>query len=117
MRLIFIVGGAGQNKPELARRQFPGARVTPCFSDRVRQALRDGRDPIRMTEAFLKSARRGTEDEAVLAVVSDEVGCGIVPTDREERRFREANGRVNCLLAQEADEVYRTVAGVLQRIK
>lgn len=117
MKLIFVVGGAGQDKREMTRRKFPGAYVAPLFSDRVRQALAENRDPEEMTRGYLTLMRERLNSEKVLAVVSDEVGCGIVPMDKEERIFREANGRVNCLLAEEADEVYRVVAGMFLKIK
>lgn len=117
MKLIFVVGGSGQNKREKTRHKFLGVHVSPLFSDRVRQALADNRDPMEMTRNYLASMRKELSDESVLAVVSDEVGCGIVPMDRDERVFREANGRVNCLLAEEADEVYRVMAGIFQKIK
>lgn len=117
MKVIFIVGGTGQDKRERTRQKFPDAYVSPLFSDRVRQALADNQDPMKMARNYLESMRKKLDNDAVLAVISDEVGCGIVPMDRDERAFREANGRVNCLLAEEADEVYRVVAGIFQKIK
>lgn len=117
MKLIFVVGGAGQDKLAMTRRKFPDACVAPLFSDQVRKALKKNQDPMGMTRDYLASMREKLSNEEVLAVVSDEVGCGIVPMDQSERIFREANGRVNCLLAGEADEVYRIVVGVFQRIK
>lgn len=47
-----------------------------------------------------------------LVVVSNELGQGIVPADRDTRRFREAHGRVNQALAAEADTVVMAVAGL-----
>lgn len=46
-----------------------------------------------------------------------EVGSGIVPVDEFERTYRESVGRVCCMLAENADEVYRVVCGVGMRIK
>ena len=46
-----------------------------------------------------------------------EMGCGIVPAEHSERQFREMNGRVNCLFAEQAEQVIRVIAGVGQRIK
>ena len=51
------------------------------------------------------------------AVTCDEVGCGVVPLDPEEERYREAVGRLCCALAAEADAVVRVIAGVPQYIK
>ena len=47
----------------------------------------------------------------------EEMGCGIVPAEHGERQFREMNGRVNCLFAEQAEQVIRVIAGVGQRIK
>ena len=40
-----------------------------------------------------------------------------MPVEREERIYREANGRVNCYLAEQADTVYRVIAGIATKIK
>ena len=50
-------------------------------------------------------------------VVCDEVGCGIVPLDPEDRAWREHVGRLCCDLAVHADTVVRMVCGIPQVIK
>ncbi|MDR0916275.1 MAG: bifunctional adenosylcobinamide kinase/adenosylcobinamide-phosphate guanylyltransferase [Oscillospiraceae bacterium] len=45
-------------------------------------------------------------------VVCDEVGSGVIPTDRDQRLAREATGRLCVHLAQRAERVVRLVAGV-----
>ena len=52
-----------------------------------------------------------------ILIVSDEIGCGVVPLDPADRRWREAVGRVCTSLASRADEVVRIVCGVGMRIK
>ncbi len=52
-----------------------------------------------------------------LIVVSNEVGLGIVPADPVTRAYREWLGRFNQRLAQEADVVYWTVAGLALDLK
>lgn len=69
----------------------------------------------------------GTEDHSVneshsinaceLAIIMNEVGSGVVPMDRDERIWREAVGRVSCLFAERAEQVYRLIAGIPQRLK
>ncbi len=67
----------------------------------------------------------GTQDLEALAdelaaypvVVACEMGGGVVPVDPEERRTREAAGRLACLLAQRADTVVRLVCGLPQILK
>jgi adenosylcobinamide kinase/adenosylcobinamide-phosphate guanylyltransferase len=45
-------------------------------------------------------------------IVSNEVGCGIVPESELARAFRDLAGRANQLAAARADTVYLTVAGL-----
>ena len=44
--------------------------------------------------------------------MTNEVGAGIVPEHRLSRLYRDAAGRANQRLAQEAEAVYLTVAGI-----
>jgi adenosylcobinamide kinase/adenosylcobinamide-phosphate guanylyltransferase len=57
----------------------------------------------------LLDAWRGTTTHVV--AVSNEVGMGVVPETAAGRRFRDELGRLNMLLAAEADEVLLVVAG------
>lgn len=50
-------------------------------------------------------------------LVSNEVGLGLVPVNKLAREFRDIAGRVNQLVAQDADEVFFTVSGIPLKIK
>lgn len=52
-----------------------------------------------------------------LILVANEVGLGIVPDNELARRFRDAAGRANQLVAASADEVQILFAGLPQRLK
>lgn len=52
-----------------------------------------------------------------LILVSNEVGCGIVPENALARRFRDEAGWVNQHLASSVDEVQLVVAGIPLRLK
>lgn len=52
-----------------------------------------------------------------LILVSNEVGCGIVPMTKVGRLFRDLQGRVNQYVAARADRVILTVAGIPLQIK
>ena len=54
---------------------------------------------------------------APVVVVSNEVGQGIVPENALARRFREAQGRLNIALAEQADHVVQVVAGLSRCLK
>jgi hypothetical protein len=50
-------------------------------------------------------------------LICDEVGNGIVPMEPLEREYRERLGRLLIVLAQDANEVWRIVCGLAQRLK
>lgn len=50
-------------------------------------------------------------------ITANEVGCGVVPIDPEQRQFRERAGRLSCLLAREAGVVIRVCCGLPQVLK
>jgi adenosylcobinamide kinase/adenosylcobinamide-phosphate guanylyltransferase len=60
---------------------------------------------------------RACDGACHLIVVSNEVGCGIVPENAVARVFRDLQGFVNQRVARAADEVWQTVAGIPVRIK
>lgn len=62
-------------------------------------------------------AKTFTVVSSVAVIVSNEVGCGIVPDNPLSRRFRDLQGVVNCRLAEIADQAFITVAGIPIQIK
>lgn len=50
-------------------------------------------------------------------IISNEIGYGLVPIEKFDRRYRELVGRISCEIAQSAIEVHRVVCGVGNRIK
>ncbi len=77
-------------------------------------SAREGEQALAEFDRFL--ARAG--DLAVpLLLVSDEVGCGVVPESEAGRRFRDVLGLVNQRAADAAEEVHLCVAGIGSRIK
>ena len=68
------------------------------------------RECRRLIEASARS-------RAKIILVTNEVGCGIVPENALARRFRDEAGRLNQLAAQHATEVYWMAFGIGLRIK
>lgn len=121
-----IVGGAYQGKTRYARNLFPDiqwvdggscARETleTCegilrFQEYIRRGLKEGWDLYRLTEDL-------ADRNPKLVIVTDEIGCGIVPADPFEREYREQTGRICTRLAAEARRVHRVICGIGTVIK
>lgn len=106
MRLI--VGGAHQGKSRYANEKY--GRGDNHYELKVREWLEAGLDPLAETEKYI-----GENPDAV--IIMDEIGCGIIPLERADRLWREAVGRVGCLLAERAVTVERVVCGIPVKIK
>ena len=52
-----------------------------------------------------------------IIIVTNELGCGVVPVERKDRIWRETTGRVCICLAQAADEVIRVICGMGMKLK
>ena len=101
------IGGAYQGQEELARKENPSAEIIPDFHLLLKDF--DG-DPRAFAEDFCRE-----HPDAV--IVANEIGCGVVPIDRNDRAWREAVGRVLCVLAQKSETITRVVCGIGVRVK
>ena len=66
-----------------------------------------------VTEQLLEELLAGPKNRVL---VTDEIGCGIVPAEAFERLYREETGRLCCRIAGEAEEVWRVCCGIGMRI-
>ena len=125
--MIFITGGAWQGKTAFAETLAAG-RATPASGRRdpfetalerpvisgfhyfVRRLLWEERD----VNEFIAAIEAKNPD---VVITADEMGCGIVPVDPEERAWREAAGRAAEKLAADSEAVYRMVCGIATRLK
>ncbi len=135
MRLI--VGGAHQGKKEAAlkilgremetaaetvadggRDSFDAAlkgKLVLNFHEYIRRfSFLEPEEARGSMHLFLEQMKR--ENPAV-TVVSDEIGCGIVPIAKEDRLWRDLLGEALQDLAGESDEVYRVICGCVQTLK
>lgn len=78
-------------------------RIMQCW-------LEDGKSPEDLVEILLK-------DENLQVIISDEVGRGVVPLEKDERYSREQIGRALCKIASSVDQVYRIQCGLATKIK
>jgi len=73
-----------------------------------------GRDVDHDTEKLLEAAQ---QSRAAVILVTNEVGCGIVPESTLGRDFRDRAGILNQRVAAVAEEVYWMVFGQALRVK
>jgi adenosylcobinamide kinase/adenosylcobinamide-phosphate guanylyltransferase len=69
---------------------------------------------LEAVSSLLRAIRRIA---ARVVVVSNELGLGLVPVDARSRRFRELAGEANRVIAEEADDAYFVVSGMLLSLK
>ena len=73
-----------------------------------------GHDLDSETEAVIRAVR---SCRAAVILVTNEVGCGIVPETTLGRDFRDRAGVLNQRMAAEADEVYWMIFGYPMKVK
>ena len=128
--MILIIGGAWQGKldfaRELAEKRGIMVNVSEGKTDSLKSAesssiIHDFHEYIKRilktndsVEDFISTIERNNPDAII---ISNELGCGIVPMDPEDRAWREETGRASVRIAESSDEVYRLVCGIATRIK
>lgn len=113
--MVLILGGLGAGKREYARSLgYTDADMSPDPGSAAPVLLE--------LEEAVRADPYGSGSLVDLLcqkelVLCREVGCGVVPLSSEERRYREAVGRLCVLLAQRAESVVRVVAGLPMALK
>ena len=127
-RYYFLQDGSGEEKIIAADgenctwEQCANADLVTHFHLLIRRTMTEtAADPNITPEISLKFLTHRVDmllkENPKLMIICDEVGSGIVPMERSERDYREAVGRVLCLLARRAKSVERVVAGMPVIIK
>ncbi len=119
--MILYTGGYGQGKLAYALERHKGSvfdggsdsiedigncNIINKYNLLVKRLLAEGIDPLEFT--------RGVNADVV---IGDEVGCGIVPINRDDTIYRESVGRCMCLLAEKSERVVRIICGMGMVIK
>ena len=122
--MIFVIGPLFSGKQDYIM-QALGWSETDFLEKAVRdvqnlaaeaaEAVETSHSPLDDLQEKLRSlADRLSQKEVVIAT---ETGCGVIPLDPQERRNREAAGRLSCLLAERAETVVRICCGIPQVLK
>lgn len=116
-----FVGGKYQGQNALAERLYGGitadgendsiesiknADVIVNFHCLIKRLMKNNIDPLEFSDKIKAKA-----------VACDEVGCGVVPMDREQILYRENVGRCCCLLGKKAEKITRVICGIGVKIK
>ena len=123
--MIFVFGGRYSGKGEYVRREMNVSEIAGYDAEydklKTAQAVRDlhllvkkimldGGDPMAHIQRLIA-------DNHDIIIISDEIGCGVVPVDKFDREWREAVGRISCYLTEKAETVIRVVCGIGSTIK
>jgi adenosylcobinamide kinase / adenosylcobinamide-phosphate guanylyltransferase len=91
-----------------------GARLVDCLTLWLSNLMHAERDWEQAAKLLVEAL--GVQKSPVV-LVTNEVGLGIVPENALARRFRDAAGILNQMVAHAADEVEFVVAGLPMRVK
>ncbi|APF23355.1 MULTISPECIES: bifunctional adenosylcobinamide kinase/adenosylcobinamide-phosphate guanylyltransferase [Clostridium] len=134
--MIFIIGGENQGKLEYLFNisRFKKEDVVDCLNVdglKAEEILMSNRPVIYNFNNLIKELLVVYDDEEKVkekikkmikenrkaVIISNEIGYGIVPIDKFERRYRELTGRICCEIAKESKEVHRVICGIGTIIK
>ncbi|MGO5137217.1 bifunctional adenosylcobinamide kinase/adenosylcobinamide-phosphate guanylyltransferase [Clostridium butyricum] len=134
--MIFIIGGENQGKLEYLFNisTFKKEDVVDCLKVdelKAEEILMSNRPVIYNFNNLIKELLVVYDDEEKVkekikkmikenrkaVIISNEIGYGIVPIDKFERRYRELTGRICCEIAKESKEVHRVICGIGTIIK
>lgn len=134
--MIFVFGGAYSGKYDFVKEKyhlsdddiidFTGYRFDDvdrlsdaiyyhrCIYD-IHNLLRGLIDAGIDKKVFLDMIDKIKDTEVIC--VSDDISCGIVPLDKNDRIYREEVSRVNTYIAKKSTEIYRIFAGIPTKIR
>lgn len=136
MGKILVLGGAFQGKGDFVQQKYKVKKQDMvCSLSMLIDSIENKKYPIVINEfhAIMGEAIKKQEDisfftawiqeehgsfqEGSWIIISDEIGCGVVPVSKEERQIREETGRLLCKISAQADQVFRIMCGIPTQIK
>ncbi|MFI3226084.1 MAG: bifunctional adenosylcobinamide kinase/adenosylcobinamide-phosphate guanylyltransferase [Clostridia bacterium] len=105
--MIFITGGMSQGKTTFAH------NFNLEIIDNLHIIIKNWLDNSENIEENIKNLLK--KDDIV--IICQEIGCGIVPMDKNERVWREVTGRTACIIAKKAEKVFKLDCGIAIQIK
>lgn len=109
--MILITGGFAQGKRAYIEEKYKGFSGEVIYLNKLaKEMFDDGQDPI----VYLTKLK---EEGKEVIIVSQEIGNGVVPVDKEVRIFRDKFGKLQIKVAALSDEVIRVICGLGQKLK
>ncbi|MGN0696327.1 MAG: bifunctional adenosylcobinamide kinase/adenosylcobinamide-phosphate guanylyltransferase [Oscillospiraceae bacterium] len=121
--MILIVGGAYQGKRQYAQKRYGLDEADIIAGDDMQKISSakciDGFEKFVYNngESAVKAAEKLLGENPGVIIIMTEIGSGIIPLDRTERRRRELVGQTGCFLAERAEIVIRMTCGIPQLLK
>lgn len=115
-KLAFVLESKGLNNNDVADgesadlKEICNKPILNRFHLLIKKWMKEEKDIYEQITMILEKNPR-------LIIITNELGCGIVPMEPFERRYREMTGRVCCKIAGQADRVSRVVCGIGTLIK
>ena len=81
-----------------------------CINNYHRLVQRLGNNSLEFTKKLCKTNKN-------VIIIINEIGCGIVPLNKNERVWRENVGRCGCIIASSSEIIIRMVCGIPTVIK
>ncbi len=126
--MIMVIGGACENKVQTVVKLFSvdpseivdgrkcnleevmKSRCISNFHFLIKRIFELGKD----TDEFVK---RFCNQNSKAIIIMDEIGCGVVPIKKNDRKMREAVGRAGCIIAENSQYAVRVCCGINTFIK
>ncbi len=122
-----IIGGAYQGKTEFLKEKFGFSDEDICICEKdgkidfnkkcishiERYSFWCVEHGVEPSEHFFEHAKNFEHG----VVISDDISCGVVPIDKTERAWREANGRLLIKIAEKSEHVTRVFCKIPTELK
>lgn len=102
---------------EYVRRMMTDAESETGMDDAAGNKPAKAFTAVNIEESSAAFIRKLYERNPLIVVVSNELGCGVVPVERFDRMWREMVGRMCVCAAGYSDEVVRVVCGLGMKLK
>ena len=117
--MIMIIGGRTQGKKEYAESHYKDAKKHMIMLNEMAKEnfLKSYDDGLKLFDELPKAVIEAINNDPDCIIITDEVGCGLIPNDSYERALRDYIGRIQIKLAKKADEVIKVTCSLGMKIK